>query len=505
VAKIIDLEFQLEIVGSCNAVDDFHMEKLVSELRARTAYIAELRRHLKLLSFDVGKSEEIRSIHYRRARSISNLPYELLSAIFKKAPIDPADRADFTRTVTQVSRYWRETALQTSFLWSGLYLPIWNTSGGYQILLKIFIQRSQSHPLDIVIDVEGGVEDFSGIRNELNILLPEISRWRTFTFRGDDIDNIIEPLGNLCAPILESLDLCAMYCELGFTGVIGDNDPLVLFGGGVPMLSHVRIGAIIELTPPLSSVTSLYLKEASVCMDGPTFLDMLRSSPVLASLNLVGTIVDKESLYQLALRGDKVEIATLRYLSFTADASPKYYIDSLLNIIRCPGLQSMTISAHNRGMPPSIISALPLPQYPALNSMELCGINCTQFSDHFNFTQLPALETISLIRCTTPMALLRILAPSESIADNDIFWPRLRDMNLSHLGAEEFDGLCEIISHRLTCNRPITTVHIDPRSLEKFPKKVQWMKQYLVVLRGERQNYHEPLTNFPFLLPNDST
>jgi hypothetical protein len=83
---------------------------------------------------------------------------------------------------------------------------------------------------------------------------------------------------------------------------------------------------------------------------------------------------------------------------------------------------------------------------------------------------------------------MAVLSPllSRAERESDILWPALREVKLCRLGADEFDGLCDIISHRHACSKPIDVVAIDPASLEKFPKKVEWMKQHVTVQWGRR-------------------
>jgi hypothetical protein len=139
----------------------------------------------------------------------------------------------------------------------------------------------------------------------------------------------------------------------------------------------------------------------------------------------------------------------------------------------------------------SLPQALTPPKYPALRTLELRGIDCEKFTENFDFSHLPALDTISLIRCESPIALLRILIPP--VGDNSI-WPLLRVIKLSHLGLEEFDGLCNVISHRHTGGDKC--VDIDLVLLRKFPQKVEWMNQHVTVRRGRQVPYH--VNYFPF-------
>jgi hypothetical protein len=93
------------------------------------------------------------------------------------------------------------------------------------------------------------------------------------------------------------------------------------------------------------------------------------------------------------------------------------------------------------------------------------------------------------------MALLRLLLPSADNANDGTVWPELRAIELSHVGAEEIDGICKIVTHRSSCSQPIDTIIFDPVSLETHSAEVEWMKQHVDVRRGKSVVY--PIVDFP--------
>jgi hypothetical protein len=220
----------------------------------------------------------------------------------------------------------------------------------------------------------------------------------------------------------------------------------------------------------------------------------------IVSLEFDGTVVRPGDLYELAVLGEGIEIATLRCFLFSADASPKYVVDGILNTIRGPGLKSLTISNLDgfggaQLMEMSSTEPLPVPPFLNLRSLKLSGINCVEFAENFDFTHLPALDTISLSRSKSPMALLRFLLLFKG---RDTVWPALRAIAISHLGSQEFEELRQIILHRHVFGKPIEVVLFDPVSLKKFPEKLKWFKQHgVTVQRGERVHYYTPPTHFP--------
>jgi hypothetical protein len=532
--EIANHEFQMEIYLHSTFQEDFH--QMHDEITAREAQIAGLRGRLDQLIFALPETERLAlasATHNQQTHPlISSLPYELLSAIFGKGPIDPGSRTTFALSVSQVSRQWREVAIRTPFLWSGICLFPWRAQGGYHRFLQILLERFRSHPLDIKLTLRD-LQNPNGQTNhmrkrfeylnarqnsdplstdflmsfnepivdhclqaQLSMFIPEVSRWRSFNYECDEsneVSEITNCLADLSAPTLESFHI------ITFASAMPELiEPSKIFNGGAPKLSLIHIRGISALSclPPLSSVTTLHLDAA--CMEpmlGAEFLQVLKNLRTLASLHLDGIVVDLFDLYLLAIQGIYVEISTLRFFSFSANASPKHCIESILNTIRCPAIESMTISGleHVHSSARSRMHALPLPPFPLLRTMELNGINCSKFAKNFDFSHIFALHTISLTECTSPMALLNLLFPISGGADKVAVWPSLRVIELTHVGEKEAYGICEIIWHRQACGKPIEAIVFDPVSLDRFPEKVNWMKQHVVVRRGKVVLYPEEI------------
>ena len=286
--EIANLEFHKEIFLSSKTRRD--VNELFDEHAARKAQLAELQARLNERISAFATIAEDSAIHDQQAHS--SLPCEMLSTVFEHGPVVPLERATFALSVSQVSRYWRETAIQIPFLWAGIPLLPRRNGGGYQEFLKVLIHRSQSYPLDITIrlhesDIPHSAADrmkaqlrqedeYKEIESsgftilmgpkpqeagrtrpaELDIIISEVSRWHTFACESDnpfDVMEITERLADLSAPILTSFD---------FVGSLEghETEPQKVFKGGAPILSRIRIGGIepTACLPPLSTAGSRF-------------------------------------------------------------------------------------------------------------------------------------------------------------------------------------------------------------------------------------------------------
>lgn len=531
--EINNLEFKKEIFkyqDGCAGTDIYEYGR---ELEAREAQIAELRGRRDQLVSSLPRTEQMAFSSQQTRSFISSLPSEILSSIFIKGPRHARQRAMFVLTVSHVSRYWHATAMQTPFLWSAIPILPWYTGTGYGQFLQILLQRSKSHPLDIAVTisefdnpnsrVNQSWAIFQALRaanepgsfphnvpihtrqpitahrlqDQLSMFVPHVSRWRTFKYDCEALDDVFMVsalLANHSAPILESFSL---KLSTRMDGRNGNAFKTRIFKGGAPRLSYIDICGIHPFTclPPLSSVTTLRLGTRPDKMSRDELLDILRSCVTLISLD-IGDILRRRDLKGSMMVG----ITTLRSLSFSAYASPRYFIAGMLATIHCPAVESMSISPLPAWESPKdspSTHAAPLPPFLRLRSLRLIEIDCRKLARDFDFSSLPALHTIELRHCPDPMGLLCLLL--RSVDKNDgIVWPELRVIYLSHVGVKEISGIRRIIMHRSSRGRPIDTIIFDPVSLKKHWVDVEWMKQYVNVRQGEHVGYSMELSDFVF-------
>jgi hypothetical protein len=177
---------------------------------------------------------------------------------------------------------------------------------------------------------------------ELDIIISEVSQWHTFAYESDhpiDVIEMMKHLANLSVQILKSFD---------FVGSLEryETEPWKVFKGGAPILSHICIGGIepIACLPPFFFLTFLHLEDPFNQIGGNEFMDIIRASLALMSLHILRQVISLGDLYQLALQGEHVNIATPQHFSFFTNSSPQYGIERVLNTIHCSTLESLTIS-----------------------------------------------------------------------------------------------------------------------------------------------------------------
>ena len=260
--------------------------------------------------------------------------------------------------------------MQTPFLWSGISILLWKTGTGYRQFLQILLQRSQAHPLNITM-IKCGLDNLNRcvhltmvtfnvalktlsvpnvdhcLQDQMDMFTPHASQWQTFKYdcdESDDVSLVTALLANLSVPILESFNL-----HLSLPAHSEDGGAFKILEGGAPKLWNVSICGIHPFTclPPLSSVTTLHIGAGPDKMSGNEFLYILQSFVTLTSLDLDGSVVSPYDLHLLGMQGENVKIARLRLLSFAAEALPRYCIDGILDIIRCPAIKSINISRLN--------------------------------------------------------------------------------------------------------------------------------------------------------------
>ncbi|CCM06019.1 uncharacterized protein FIBRA_08263 [Fibroporia radiculosa] len=153
---------------------------------------------------------------------VEGLSLDILHVIFAQAVslFEPDERQCFAIHVASVCRAWRDAAVDTSSLWSTIYID----SGHLPsiAMLQLFLERSRNQKLDISIDWAHGFmrnkwneEKLSAyIAAAMHALVPHMSRWETMDISwnitgSEGPGDTIEPLfvGNA-----DALTYLSVYC-----------------------------------------------------------------------------------------------------------------------------------------------------------------------------------------------------------------------------------------------------------------------------------------------------
>ena len=400
-----------------------------------------------------------------RCSPVARLPIEIMHAIFNAGPDHVESRMYFAMSVSQVSRLWRQIALRTPFIWSSVLLYAQSTEEWWE-LMKMRIKLSCSHPLDIMVELyhygpKPGPEFYSMLDYQLNVIIPEASRWKSLQYSGSlsrDAFSFFQTLSLLSAPLLEVLEI-----EAGMDDEMYINEALIVFSGGAPILSRVMIEGIkiSSCLPPISSVYSFALYHPPGPIDFVLFKEILTTPDALTNIELHADVVDEVQLLELAADGQYLELSSLRSLFIAADMAPENQLLGLLSILRCPGLETMSVAVPKDDLYIRPRHNYKFPTYASLRSLQLDGLDCIQLCADFDVKNLPALTCITFIRCSNAVALLRAMVPTAEV-QMDI-WPLLQSIGLdaASLHRDDVDELCTVLSYRNQCGRPINCVRFD--------------------------------------------
>jgi hypothetical protein len=227
------------------------------------------------------------------------------------------------------------------------------------------------------------------------------------------------------------------------------------------MIDGIKLSSCL---PPISSLASIALYDSPGPIDFVNLKEVLTTSGALTNLELHADVIDEDRLYKLAAEGQFIELPSLRSLFVAADIFPKYQFFSLLIILRCPGLETMSVAAtQDEDSSPDIRPRhkYQLPTYASLRSLTLDGLDCTRLCADFDINRLPALTDINFERCSNAMAFLNALVPT---AESEVgIWPLLKfiSFDMVTLHYDDVIELGKVLSSRSQCDRPIECFRFD--------------------------------------------
>lgn len=244
---------------------------------------------------------------YNARSPIDTLPNEILTAIFLESQqlsrlngVDDNPIAEVT--ISHVCSHWRRLAMLAPSLWN-----VFRFDGAVapQIpldRLHTYLERSQTHPLDIYLSFTGSWEGWSDQLETLDMIAPHFSRCRILQVLSDNdthIDDFLHKLECAQLPLLEYLTICPDRCHKPpDEHIVSDWNANVLLNGAAPSLKYLRLDStsLCDFRPPLSSITHLRLEErrrVGMAKFSPNVLDDMFTLPCLETLSIWGDLFFK--------------------------------------------------------------------------------------------------------------------------------------------------------------------------------------------------------------------
>ncbi|KII93242.1 hypothetical protein PLICRDRAFT_35431 [Plicaturopsis crispa FD-325 SS-3] len=361
-----------------------------------------------------------------RTAPISSLPTELLSCIFETGLELSSElhyRLSFPRTIVQVSRGWRATALATSQLWTTLTLR--EVHAGW-------LEKSRERPLDLFLDLTDMSEN-SG-QSLLDVLLPHARRWRLL--------DIYDPVAS---PFLWDLTSCPTPCLERLWISTGGPPPIwkspLLELGDRPKLTELRTSCMRVQASPLKSVTTFHLRYyawqapldlrsfCALCMSFESLTTLVMQGPVLDLDSEDGSTVDLECVANLPL-------LTVLVIEFFESLSS--YLVPLLGAINAPILNTLVLRIQeseddwDSGLDGLALLSSKFPALRTLNLRSDFTINVMYPWTKNPFTlAFPDITSLIISSCThEPIT----IDPVEAYR-----WPKLRTLTIGRgLGMDQF-------------------------------------------------------------------
>ncbi|TFK47406.1 hypothetical protein OE88DRAFT_802018 [Heliocybe sulcata] len=247
-----------------------------------------------------------------RPQNINTLPWEILSFIFThsvQAHDNPMARMLSPLVLSHVCSLWRHVSTSTAELWATLALGSSILTTASLSRSMTFLRRSKSRPVELFLDFrdpcwawEEEINGFASeeMKNILDILLPEVYRWKSVTLLTDTwapIHTFLTLTSSVTsAPMLTDVSLlrCNEYLVSKGQAFLPANlkEPVPLFGGRLTRLRNVTLSGVhVEWASScLRNLETLELKYHAheVSPHLHEFLRILGECPTLKSLSLVG-------------------------------------------------------------------------------------------------------------------------------------------------------------------------------------------------------------------------
>lgn len=376
---------------------------------------------------------------------VSYLPNEILSQMFEEGfnmiqEVD--DRISFTLSVSQVTRRWRDVAIDTSSLWTSIVLP---TS-------ELWIERSQGRPLDIYIGEKHRYLDPDDFYSVMSKVTPYIQRWRSFSLYSlayDPPTLIFEQILEMGASLLTRLSVYN-----GEDDLVTIQDLAGTPSNRVPLLVDLRVRNIdFRLQSlPLDAITTLHIEisDSYATLSYGKFFQLFSTFPSLSKLVLKGCIINP----LLTQVDQAVELPLLKTLVIQNPSNFNNYVAVVLRVLHAPTLESLALWSES-WLPLEVAFSARSFYFPALKKLHVEAPGW----------DLPELLTIPTIR----HVILRLGKSRRSLRnlisrDNIELWPHLKTLTFSATDSNSIgyyrDLLLHFVDFRVNIGHPLTKLRL---------------------------------------------
>ncbi|KAK7044121.1 hypothetical protein VNI00_007838 [Paramarasmius palmivorus] len=430
-------------------------EQRLDDLKRRKA---KLLTQVEEIDIEIKREQQRHAVLVNEAAPISKLPPELLSNIFLTVYDDdtshhlPKSSENFQILASHVCSSWRRVAIGTPLLWSDIHVKVSFTSRKINTVshslhrLISFLERSGTSLFHFTLDVNGAFDMSPFFRH----LHAHLYRCYTLFFRITNhptpVDVLLQHLGHISVPILDSLTVQIPRCKL----FRHDETQFIIikpsmFRLGAPALQSLRLTGIAgPLQPPLGNITTLHLQGTDMGGLSPAqFLAVLENTPLLINLSLDDVFVHMEG-----------------GVSPDAPASLVPHLHSLR--VRCPEhcelrhLLSLLPLSQLRSVCLSQIETFRPIEFPNATSLILeCPISTEDIGNLI--LAFPLLTSLTLV--SNPEVVFVALGfPGEPA-----WWPKLTRLCVKDLQKSDVAGFMGMLQRRKAMGTPLEALTIDGR------------------------------------------
>ncbi|TEB31471.1 hypothetical protein FA13DRAFT_1814094 [Coprinellus micaceus] len=351
------------------------IEREKHELEGRKA---RLQQELEEVETSIIKTQRRYGEIYNARSPTDTLPNEILTAIFRESQqisrlSGVVDNPIAEVTISHVCSHWRRLAMLAPSLWN-----VFRYDGAVapQIpldRLHAYLERSQTHTLDIYLSFTGSGEGWSDQLDMLDTIAPHFSRCRTLQVLSDNdthIDDFLHKLECAQLPLLEYLSICPdRWHEPPDEYIVSDWNANVLLNGAAPSLKYLRLDStsLCDFRPPLSSITHLRLEErrrGGMTKFSSNVLDDVFTLPSLETLSIWGDL-----FFQTGTEYTGASLVEAKRLKHARLEGRKGIVTQyFLSHVMAPALETLTLALVRLDIP-LILRDIDL--FPSLHTLSL--------------------------------------------------------------------------------------------------------------------------------------